>query len=119
MRRMNNSLTEIEKEREQTKFFRKMGYTFSSLVQHYLQEQHFQSMLKERLYFIEKMGGQVCICSAFSVEKNGVDGTNVVPVLWCMVKDNQEKPCPYAKPTAELICKAVEMRRELKVYNEN
>ena len=111
--------TEIkQRETKEAKFFREMGYTFSSLVQHYLQEQRFQSLLKERLVFIEKMGGRTCICSSFSVEKNGTDGTNTVPSLWCMTKDNHDKPCPYVKASKEEMAKAISMREELEKYNK-
>lgn len=103
-------------EKDNVKLFRKMGYTFKSLVAHYLQEQNFQAMLKERLYFIDKAHGKVCICSAFSVEKNGKDGTNVVPAYWCMIKDKHDKPCMGGKLTDAEQAKVLELREELERY---
>lgn len=105
-------------ETENVKRFRQMGYTFKSLVALYLQEANFQAMLKERLFFIEKTHGEVCICSAFSVEKNGKDGTNVVPAYWCMIKDKKDKPCLNGKLSAEHFSKILELRGELEKYQK-
>jgi hypothetical protein len=108
-----------QKEIEQAKYFRNLGFNFRSLVQHYLQEQNFQTMLKERLVFIKKMDGKVCICSAFSIENDGSDGTNVVPALWCITHDNKDKTCPYVKPAKEELEKAVALREDLKKYQKD
>jgi hypothetical protein len=99
--------------KEQTKLFRQMGYTFESLVSHYLMEQKYQQELLQRLKLIDRQNGKVCLCSAMVIdqEKEG----NTVPYLYCIIKGGKERiGCPYVKATDDEIKKALELHKELK-----
>lgn len=104
---------EIEqKERENAKFFRDMGYTFKSLVAHTLQRARYTSELEQRLRLIDSMRGAVCLCSAM-VGDQKVEG-NTVPLLYCVIKEGKDAAkCPYARPKKEELERALELHKRL------
>jgi hypothetical protein len=97
-----------QQEIKQARSFRKMGYTFRSLVAHYLMESNYTRELEQRLLLIDESGGKVCLCSAM-VNDQEVEG-NTVPLLYCVIMGGKDKiGCPYAQPTKEELEKALEL----------
>ena len=97
---------------KQGRFFRNMGYTFNTLVDHYLMEQRYQTELEIRLLYIDKMHGQTCLCSAM-VNDQKVEG-NTVPLLYCVIKEGKDgHKCPYVKVKSEVMERAIELHKEL------
>lgn len=105
---------EIErKEKEQAKLFRNVGYTFRSLVQAFMIQNNELIRMKERLLYIDKMNGKICMCSAMvnDQEKEG----NTVPYLWCIISDKTKSTClcPYVEASNIDVEHALELQKEL------
>ena len=105
-----------QKEIDDAKSFRNIGYTFKSLVANTIMQNRYTFELEQRLRLIDEMDGKVCLCSAMvgDQEKEG----NTVPLLYCVITEGKSriknsKVCAYFKPTVEQLGKALFLHGEL------